>query len=264
MIAHGLALALVGVLPLGDLSAEDERIGIVVSSAVNMDPDDLIALERGVRRAFSQIDGPEVIIRLDPDFAPADCGTRVTCVEGVRLRLAADEVWFLLLARVGETVLFDGFLSNGKPLARFEVQRADLEDPVSYGAPPTAPRTLAPGSEGPAEAVSAKPGRKPVPLATWILGGTSIAALGVGIGFGIAALEAEASLDDDGCAQTPCDPDRIDDADAKAVTADVAFGIAAGTAIAAGLCYWLWPKKSPEVSLGFDPVRRHVAIGGRF
>lgn len=74
-----------------------------------------------------------------------------------------------------------------------------------------------------------------VPLATWISGSVAVAALAVGVGLGAAALSGagEAAAYGDDPANSPSTWSRMRrDAEARALGADIAFGVAGGAAIA--------------------------------
>ncbi len=73
-----------------------------------------------------------------------------------------------------------------------------------------------------------------VPPAAWVLGGVSIAAIGAGVGFGLAAKTAVDDMRATGGCAPFCDPARVDGARRDMILANVLFGVG-GAALATGV-----------------------------
>jgi hypothetical protein len=262
-----------GALPFDALD-RDASVGVVVSLAVNLDGDDLDRMAAGLELALARSTTGLSIVRVRPDGIPTSCGSDPDCAARVRERLGVDEAWFLLLARVGDDVRFDGVrwsrgAAASTPLDPFIVPRDQLRDPSAYGAPPPAAPGAGPAPPDEALAADAAPDvRRPVPIATWILGGAAAAALGTGIGFGIAARATESDAEDAGCGVARACPEEADRIEQQALAADVFYGVAAASAVGAAVVFFIAPRPggADRPRVGATPLTGGalVTVGGRF
>ena len=95
---------------------------------------------------------------------------------------------------------------------------------------------------------------RPVPTATYVLGGLGLAALATGAGFGIATLTLESDME--GRCADRCTSDAIRALEQRALIADISLGVGAASMVAAGLFYFLRPEKpvnAPEVDVAVGP-----------
>lgn len=267
-----------GGLPLDALD-EDTSIGVVIGLAVNLDREDLDRVAAGLELSLARHTRGLTIVRVRPDDIPAGCGSDPACAARVHERLGVDEAWFLLLARVGDDVRFDGVTwsrgsTSSRPLEPFIVPRDALGDPTSYGASlPDSGGAAAASPEPAAPAVATDeppPSAAPrVPLATWILGGAAVGALGTGIGFGVAAQSAESDASASGCGETRACPEDADRVEQLALAADVFYGVAAASAVGAVVMYFVSPRgrsAAGATSVSAAPLQGGglVTVGGRF
>jgi len=252
-----LGIGPVAALPFDDLDPE-ASLAVVVAWAVNLEDRDLDRLAAGLELAVAPRAPALAVVRIRPPEVPATCGTTPECAETARERLGVDEVWFLVAARVGTEVRFEGVRWDGtsEPIEPFIVDRAALEEPAVYGAP-TGPAALPAAPEDPAPTLR---------LGTWILGGVAAGALATGIGFGLAALATRNALDDDGCAGGGCDPGRVDRLEGRARVADVAFGVAAATAVGAVAFELFAPRRAVDARVGaqLSADGLQLTLEGRF
>jgi len=110
---------------------------------------------------------------------------------------------------------------------------------------------------------------RPVPLATWVLSGTAVAAAGAGAVFGVLALSKRSELEkkpaDGGCSPY-CSDAQVAPVHHLSLTADVFFGVAAASAIGAAVSYWLRPEKpitAAHLSLDLGLTPRSATFGVR-
>lgn len=102
-----------------------------------------------------------------------------------------------------------------------------------------------------------------VPVATWILGGVGLVALGLSLPIYLNASKRKSELDDDPCAfaQT-CAPSRVEGVRRQYIYGDVALGVGI-VALAGATIVWLaTPKRT--VTAAVAPLPGGVAAGLRF
>lgn len=156
-----------------------------------------------------EVDGVPVRTRLDGRELPVNPGERV-----------------LRLSSPGRTASEVRLVAREREKGR--VVRVVLA--ASASSPPTPPATPPP------TAPPHRDEKRPVPLASLVLGGASVAGLAVFAGFGISGLSARSALDD--CAPFCSEADR-DAARTRLRVADVALGISVVTLGAALVVYLL-------------------------
>ncbi|MBI2377510.1 MAG: hypothetical protein HYV07_26145 [Deltaproteobacteria bacterium] len=227
-----LAVALTALVSSG-AGAAPTRVGLVVNLRVNVDEqraDELAAALGKALRAKERVDvvaGAEVSRRLQPDGVPEDCVARPECVDRVAVRLDADELLFLVLVKIGDTVQVDAtWAAKGgeRTLSRDQIVLESSPDEQVFAQ--AASGLLPPGRRGssvptgsdtgqgtgqgtataPRRAVStvasspAAPGVLPVAIA----GGVAILALAGGIGLAITTRDDYESALDLGCDSRVC------------------------------------------------------------
>lgn len=243
---------------------EGRPVRVAVTQAINVNSEDLERATTGMVQALRAF-GADPVARSD---APFGCSTDEACIQDLRRRHGPHEFFEILLVQIGDQVRFEGVRagdSGSLTLRPWRVPVADLDAPGSHVEGPLPPPPPVPGPRsGPAQAASQTRSlpERPVPPGVWVLGGVSLAALGTGIGLGVAALGTERSLEADGCSVQACDPNRVDRLTREATGADVAYGIAAASAAAAIVWFVLRPRKTP-VGLELRPGGG-VTLGATF
>lgn len=258
------------------------RIGVVTATRINLTSGEADALSAGLGDELRHALVVDVIAGADarhrlPAGGVADlCVVERACVRDVAARLNADELLFLIMVKAGKQVRIDvaWFDASGSRSASRASLVIDVgRSPRSVFAAnatrllPGAPHR--PSTAEPAAVVALTPAvvALPPPRATtgfWIAGATAVAALGGGIGFGIAAKRAEDDLDAGDCDQVACPQERVDALKRHMVTADVLFGAAAASAVVAAVLYWRsdGPAKAGVTVTGNGGAA--VTVGGRF
>lgn len=282
-----LALTATATASAAEPEARASRVGVVVSTRVNVTVDEADALADKLGAALRKqlivdpIAGPEVTRRLAELKMPEDCVAQPDCVSEVARRLDADELLFLVVVRVGTTVQIDSTwvqVASGRAVSRdaIIIQGDDPPEPVLAGAAqmllPAAPRR---------EPVAAGGGGargKHMTRGAWIAAGIGAAALIGGGVFGVAAVQDSNELEHDMCdvsAEPPCSPARVDALETKMLVADSLFAVAA---VAGGTALWLYlrsdsggggeptagPAAPPAVSAIVTPDVLGVSFSGRF
>ena len=270
------------------------------------------ALGDGLRDALviDVIAGAHAARRLPPDGVGELCVTRPDCVRDVAARLDADDLLFVVIVKLGSRVQVDPTWTDrtAQETASREAIVLDrggqgAREAFAAAAPhllPGAPRrdraATGPagaggsaaggggavgiggaGGQGGADlvatpATTAPRGWRRIHTGTGIAGGVAVAALGGGIGFGLAARSDERALEEDGCGtRVTCTPSRIDALERKMLAADLLYGTALVSAAAAVVIQWrLGPTGEPAaaapppvaITAGSDAIG--LAVGGRF
>lgn len=269
-----LSTALGSSLPLD--TVDERSVGVVISLAVNLQRGDLDRTAAGLELALARATKGLALVRVQPEEVSPGCGSDPRCALATRARLGVDEVWFLVLARVGDEVRLEGTRwSDGgerRAIAPFIVPRDQLGEPGAYGAPPDLALSPAAASDAPGTAVSADGAAADGPrisAATWILAGVAGGALGVGIGLGVAASDAESAARARGCGADRACPSDADRVQQLAGAADVLYGVAAASAASAAVAFVLSRRDGDEgraSTLRGQPVRGGLVVvwGGRF
>ncbi len=130
--------------------------------------------------------------------------------------------------------------------------------PAPAPAPPAAPEPAAapqPAAAPEAEAPAAHGSSRTL---AWIVGGVGVAALGVGVGFGIDAMSLKSKADGH-CPNRQCDPTGLSDiSDAKTAALVSTIGLAAGV-VGIGAGAWLFFRASSSPSAARAGVAPFVA-----
>lgn len=123
----------------------------------------------------------------------------------------------------------------------------------AFGLPPPAPLAEAPAKGEPAAPVAPPPPQEPSRvrrIVPWTLLGVSVASLAVGIGMGVASNHDEDAYAKGGAgteAEINATDQKKQDAEQKALIANVFFGVAGATAVA-GFASWLLLRDPPQRS----------------
>ena len=298
---HTVSLALAAVLwaaLLPEAAAQSpRRIGIVVTTAVNLDENEADELTAALGQALEQslgvvvTAGAETRRRLPREGVPAGCVGEAACRTDLGERLDADELLMTVAARVGERVQMDITwvdVASGKVASRpaivlegdadraavFRESGQVLLPHIQPVPPANEPRQDAssPAITGPAPARRSERHMTP---GTWIAGGLSVVALAGAAGLGYRSY----TLHEDGCTDD-CDTARSD-LRGNNYLADglAAAGVVAGiTAVvlylsseepaapAAERAFAPRPARParPAVTLGATPGGIQLSIGGAF
>ncbi|MEL7370311.1 MAG: hypothetical protein AAFN74_15430, partial [Myxococcota bacterium] len=242
---------------------------IVPLVAVNLSADEIDVLTERLATALSigrtpPVRGGRLVRRLLPEEQlPADCAISASCQARVRKVLEAERLIFVVATRIGDTIQLDPTVvtrtgTESRPAIRGHAKEMEGTDwwaqqtshllPVAATAPiPTGPPIVS-QKESP---------RWPV----WALAGTTVASLGVGIGFGLAAQSAADDLEARGCPAPACSDADIDSAAQKATIADIMYVTSGVTAVATVLMFLYLDEPSP-IAVGAGPSS--VSVSARF
>jgi hypothetical protein len=110
-------------------------------------------------------------------------------------------------------------------------------------------------------------GGREMPTSGWIAMGVSATSLVAATVFAVSARQKFTSLDEDGCRDIACDPNRVTSFSNTALTADVLFGVS-GAAAATALVLYLTntaDEQKPKTALiRQGPGTFGLAVGGQF
>jgi len=226
------------------------------------------------------IAGEETERRLPEAGLPDECVASAECRTDIARRLDADELLLLVIIKLGDDIQIDStwaHAASGDTASRPRVTIAAHNDQavvLAEAAPTLLPHMKQDKAPDPVREFIVVPpaadGRyqRTMPLASWIGAGVAGAALAGGTVFALSARKRFHSLDDDGCRDKPCNPDRVDVLRKRALTADILFGVAGAAAITSVILYFAQPKgrSQPERSLEIRPGPGAVglSVGGDF
>jgi hypothetical protein len=227
------------------------RLGIAVSLAVNLPPGEADHVAERLGKALRKhlvvdtIAGAEARRRLPADGISESCVNEPACLQDVAQRLAADELLFLAVVKVGSRIQVDATWidpTTGRAVPRPAVAieerdqaEARFGEVASQILPDAAVRPAATG-EGPGG-----PGfveqRRPRRMTTgaWVSAGVGGAFLAGAVGFTLAARSDYRSCDRSG----DCTEGELDTLERKALAADLLWGGAALGLVATGVFYWM-------------------------
>lgn len=265
------------------------RVGVMVGVRVNIEPAaaDAIAAEFGAAlRASLPVDviaGEDVTRRMPAEGVSQSCVAELECRLEMGRRLDADELLFLVVVRMGDTIQIDATwadISSGKTASRPAIELgpdADRAEVFARNAPLLLPhiKKEETGDGGRDIVVVTNPGstvisRRHMTTGAWVATGVGVAAL---TGATILALSAKRSfedLDKMGCRDMPCAKSDIESLERRALAADVLFGLTAAAAVTSIVLYArsggeeiiVTPPPSVGVDVGSGAVS--VTVGGRF
>lgn len=279
-----------------------QRVGIVVTTAVNVSDDEADALSAALGHALEEglgvvvTAGAETRRRLPLDGLSEGCVADAACRGDLGQRLDADELLMLVVARVGTRVQVDTTwvdVATGKVASRpvlvldtgaepAEVFRGAGATLLPHIQPPPRPQgpglaTAGPGP-GPGPARTVRTGRR-MTTGVWIAAGVSAAALAGGASFGVLSLTGYGDLEERGCKTMACPASDIDTLARNGTAADILYGVSILAGATALVLYLssdeeiLAPAERaarprsgarPLVGVGVGPGQVHIQVGGRF
>ena len=288
-----LSLLVVALAPPARAQAP-RRVGIVITTAVNVSPGEADALATVLADALHQelpvdvIAGAEARRRLPPGGLPEGCVASAECREDLGQRLDVAELLLLVMVRMGDRVQIDPTWTNiasGQVIARDAVVLAADATPAAVFTS-AAPRLLPHLARAPAPQTPEQPRIVVVPAGRdagsarhmttrgWIAAGVGTAALVGATVFALSAQSKFQTLDDAGCRTGPCSPGDVDTLERHALTADVLFATSMVAGVATLVLYLRSAGEAapagareaspPAVTMGAGPGGLSVFVGGAF
>jgi hypothetical protein len=266
------------------LAEKAPRVGIVVSVQVNLSKAEAQQVSAALGRALHQklvvdvVAGAEADRRLPAEGVSESCVVDEACIKDTAQRLSADEILFLVAVRVGNRIQVDGTWvdpANGRSASRPKVVMVKLDEAEARFAesaslilPDAAVRpTQIVGEAGNGGTVLVRTTPRRMTLATWVVAGVGVAALGSGIGFTVAASSKYSSCEDkagDTDVTNDCSESQLDAIHRNAITADVLWGTAIASGVVAALLYYSSGGEIERVPVAARAVRVQVGDGGAF
>jgi hypothetical protein len=262
--------------------AESTRVGVVVSTAVNLDDAAVDALASSLGAALAAELGVDVIAgvesrrRLPPSGLPEGCVADIECRRDLGARLDADELLMLVVVQLGDRVQIDptwSHLASGRVASRPAVTIAEGDDSrttFTAAAPSILPHIRSrPRPQAPAVVVvrggpGGDSGRRMTPVAWAAVGVAGAAAVG-GAVFAVSARSKYDTLEDRGCRDTPCPASDIRTLRRHSLAADVLFGASLAAGVTAAILYVRSSAdEEPVATIGGGPGDVGLSIGGRF
>lgn len=217
-----------------------QRIGIVVTTAVNLDDSEADELTAALGQALEQslgvvvTAGAETRRRLPREGLPAGCVGEAECRTDLGQRLDADELLMTVAARVGDRIQIDITwvdVASGKVASRPAIVLegdADRATALRNAGPTLLPhiQPVPAADEGQGKVAAPPRSERRMTTGVWIAGGVSAVALAGALGFGYRSF----TIDDKGCT-TPSDCESAqDDLGLSNTLADglAVVGVAAG------------------------------------
>ncbi len=244
----------------GAAAAETPSAAVVPLLTVNLRPgavDELtasLAAALASGREASVNGGQAVRRRLSAAGVAPDCPISPACLADVRARLDVEILVLVVITRVADVVEIDPTIagSNANRTARAVrgtwtqmKNRRWLADRVAGWSL----WSMAPPTEVAVSAPSSGPG-----WPTWALAGLSVASLGIGIGFGIAAQNEADGLEARGCLEVACPSEDIDQVSVKSSVADAMYVTSGVAAAAALISYFLFDNDEPTFAVQAGPT----------
>jgi hypothetical protein len=183
-----------------------QRIGVVVTTAVNMKEDEVDDMAAALGQALEQslgvvaTAGAETRRRLPGDGLPEGCMADAACRSDLGERLDADELLMLVVARVGSRVQIDATwidVPSGKLASRpavvlegdadrVDVFRDAAQTLLPHLQPVPTLSEIRPATSAPTPSARPRRGRRErhMTVGTWIATGITVAALGGSLGLG--------------------------------------------------------------------------------
>jgi hypothetical protein len=279
MIAvKALVLAISCLAVSGTVAADTARIKVAVvpSIAVNVDAARVDALGHDLADALADtldvdaVGGLEVRRQLPIEGLPADCIAKPACIAEVARRIGATQLLFIVVVDTGAggAVQIDSTWldpATGKSASRPAMELAPGADPRSRFL--SAARSLLPdapvrpkpkGIDGKMSKVVPRHYTTGAKLTT----GLTVAGIGLGIGFGLAARSQYEDCDVKPLAPVGCD-EKHDTIRRRALIADISFGVAITSAVAT---VFLIATSGKESRLVVEPTPQGATVSalGRF
>lgn len=247
-------LAAFGVVPSAQAQEVARRVGIVVTTAVNLEQQEAWRLSSELGKAIAGklsvdvIAGEEVRRRLPPEGVPEGCVGNAECRNDLGKRLDAQELLLLVVVKVGDQIKIDPTWSNvasGETRSRDAILIGPGDDPASLfgaAAPKLLPEVEKKPKEGGPEIVVVSPAREDdgrhFTTGTWIASGIGAGALVGAVVFTFATRQKYQDLEDRGCRQMPlCSKGEIAGVKRRALAADLLYGASAAAGVTALVLY---------------------------
>jgi len=232
------------------------RVAVVVDLVASVSRERAIELGLALADALQReleidaVGGADVERLLPPGGVPDDCVAAPACLADLGGRLDATQLLLLGVVQVGDRVRVDATwidVARGEAVSRPRIElAADARAGEVFAA--AASRLLPDVPHRPPAGTGDRPPPGPrrhlTPL-TWTLGGVAVAALGIGVGFGLSANGTY-----DRCERDPdgCDDDTRDGIGRKALAADLLMGSALVVATTATILYLRSNRPSGEAT----------------
>lgn len=300
-----LAIALLCAIAAPEAAAQSpQRIGVVVTTAVNMNDAEVDELAAALGQALEQTlgvvvtAGAETRRRLPAEGLPDGCVADAACRADLGERLDADELLMLVVARVGTRVQIDATwvdVPSGKLAARpavvlegdadrAQVFRGAAQTLLPHLQPVPTLSEIRPARPAPTPLARANPRPEPrerrMTGAAWLAAGVSVAALAGGAGLGYLnwdtyqGLESGELCGDDAA----CRDDEKQALERKNWIADGAVGLGVVAGVTALILYLgsdepggaggeraaRADRLRPIWSFGAGPEHVQISVGGAF
>ena len=262
---------------IGTASAERLKVAVVPGIAVNLDAARIDTLSQELADALRTeldievIGGLEVRRKLPVEGLPPDCVATQRCIDDVARRLEAPQLLFVVMVDTGtggavqvDTTWVDA--PHRRTVSRPAVDVATLASARAQFASaaqqllPDAP--VRPRPEAGLGRMSATVPRH-LALPSYLTAAASVAGLGLGVSFGIAARGRYRDCDAAAAAGMACSQRRRDSIRNTALIADAGYVIAIGGAIATAILYATSGEDS-HVIVESGPGGVTVSAAGRF
>ena len=247
---------------------DSSSVAVVPLLAVNLRPeavDELtthLASALAAGRAALVRGGRAVRDRLPASGVAPDCPVSPACLADVRARLGADTLVLVVITRVADAVEIDPTIAGLDAPRPARAVRGTWTQMIDHEwlAKRVAGWPL--WSSVPAPQVAVAPPHGGPRWPTWALAGLSVASLGIGIGFGVAAQNEANNLEDQGCLERSCPREDIDPVSLKSSVADAMYVTSGVAAAAALVSYFLFDRDPPPIAVQAGP--RSVGIRAEF
>lgn len=251
-------------------NADRLKVAVVSGLAVNLDAARVDALSQDMAEALtSQLDievigGLEVRRRLPADGVPDECAVTPSCAVNIARALGVEQLLFVVMVNTGasgsiqvDTTWVDP--GRGRRVSRPAIDIATVGTARDRFAA-SATRLLPDAPLRPKASASTLAGLSPgrprhVTLSSAIAAGTTVASLGVGIGFGLVTRSRYQDCQASGCSQ-----DRKDSIRATGIIADAGLVIALAGALTTAVLY---STSAEQPSLLISPTPGGVAVLGQ-
>jgi hypothetical protein len=279
------ALPLVLLSPAPALADKAPRVGIVVSVQVNLKKSESQELSAALGRALHArlvvdvIAGAEANRRLPAEGVSESCVADDACIKDTAQRLTADEILFLAAVRVGSRIQVDSTWvdpASSRSASRPKVVMVKLDEAESRFA--EAASLILPDAEvrqaemvsgrddgGGGGTVLVRTTPRRMTAGVWVAGGIAVAALGAGIGFTLAAASADEDCTDrenDANLLDECSDSELDAIDRNAITADIFWGAAIASGVAAIFLYYTSGGEIERIPVAARALRLRVGGDG--
>ncbi len=274
------ALALAGAAP-AHAAESPRRIGIVVSTAVNVSAEEARGLAEKLGAALAGELGVDVVAgaeterRLPPGGLPGECVASAECRSDIARRLDADELLFLVIVKVGERIQIDPTWADAATArvtsrAALVIDQGTDAGKLFRGAAATLlPHVRKRGPDIVVVTPGGEDGGRHMTTPAWIALGATGAALTGGVIAGLAARGKYEELDGV-CGKPglpPCAPGDVSSLRNRALAADLLFAVGAAGAVTTLVLYLrsdAGAEDAPPITVAPTTAGLVVELGGRF